>query len=96
MSEVTRVLERLERIDELRRSGAGSQEILAELRGLMGDGEAWAAAEGVGVERARAALVELDAALAGAGGMASERRAAGESSEGGCAPGDQLRTNAVV
>jgi hypothetical protein len=63
MDEVKRVLERLERIGELRNAGAGSAELLGQLRGLLVDGEAWAAAEGVGTERARRALVGLDSAL---------------------------------
>ena len=53
----------LERIEELRNAGAGSAELLGELRGLLVDGHAWAAAEGVGTERARMALAGLESAL---------------------------------
>jgi hypothetical protein len=55
------VLERLGRIDELRRSAAGGADgsglLLGELRALVGDAEAWARAEGDG--RARAAVEKL-------------------------------------
>jgi hypothetical protein len=55
------VLERLGRIDALRRSAAdgadGSGRLLGELRALVGDAEAWARAEGDG--RARAAVEKL-------------------------------------
>src|SRR5262249_55176004 len=45
------VLERMERIDELQRGGAGPRELIAELRALVGEAEAWARAEQVGGER---------------------------------------------
>ena len=55
------LLERLERIDELRRSttpaGAADGALLGELRALVGEAEAWARAEGDG--RARAAVEKL-------------------------------------
>jgi hypothetical protein len=55
------LLERLERIDELRRSSTPAAEtggaLLGELRALVGDAEAWARAEGDG--RARAAVEKL-------------------------------------
>jgi hypothetical protein len=55
------LLERLERIDELRRSptsdGDAGGALLGELRALVGDAEAWARAEGDG--RARAAVEKL-------------------------------------
>lgn len=63
MDEARRILDRLERIGHLRRTGVGTAELLEELRGLVVDGTAWAAAEGVGTDRARAALADLDAAL---------------------------------
>ena len=63
MDEAARVLARLERIGQLRNGGAGTAELLCELRGLLIDGRAWAAAEGVGTERARTALAGLESCL---------------------------------
>lgn len=65
MDEARRVIERLERIDRLRSGTGDPAALLDELRGLLRDGEAWAVAEGVENGRARRALSELDAALAG-------------------------------
>jgi hypothetical protein len=45
MEEARQVLERLKRIEELERRRAPSQELLAELRKLVRDGEAWLRAE---------------------------------------------------
>jgi hypothetical protein len=45
MDEARRVMERLERIDRLRGSGAPAADLLAEVRGLLTDGERWLAAE---------------------------------------------------
>lgn len=63
MEEATRVLARLERIEELQRGGATPGRLLDELRLLVREGEAWAA-----VERepgsARRALATLEDALA--------------------------------
>lgn len=56
MDEAARVLARLERIDELRSSGGGT-DLLAELRALVPEAEAWARAEGDA--RARAAASKL-------------------------------------
>jgi len=58
------VLERLERIDELRRRAAPPRELLAELRALLRDGEAWAAAEGDQASGAKRQLGRLASALA--------------------------------
>lgn len=62
-----RLIERLERIDALRRSegvrGGGGGRLLGELRALVGDAEAWARAEGDG--RARAAVEKLRARTEG-------------------------------
>lgn len=55
------MLERLERIEELDRSGAARGELLAELRALLGEAEAWSRREG-GETGARA-VVELRSAL---------------------------------
>jgi hypothetical protein len=40
------VLERLERIEELERAGAGPREIIAELRALVAEAVAWSRVEG--------------------------------------------------
>lgn len=66
MDEARQVLERLERIDALRREGAPAATLLAEVRGLLLEGERWLAAEQPeGVERARTALDECRAGLTG-------------------------------
>ncbi|MFL5964187.1 MAG: hypothetical protein ACJ757_14975 [Gaiellaceae bacterium] len=56
MDESERVLARLRRIDELREAGGGTG-LLAELRALVPEAEAWARAEGDA--RARAAVSKL-------------------------------------
>jgi hypothetical protein len=57
MEEARRVIERLERIDRLRGDGAPAAALLAEVRGLLADGERWLAAERPeGLDDARAAL----------------------------------------
>jgi hypothetical protein len=56
MDEARKVIERLERIETLRRGEAPAATLLAELRGLLDDGEAWLAAEGRATESAEAAL----------------------------------------
>ena len=48
MDEARRVLERLERIEALRGEAATTADLLAELRGLITDGERWLAAEAAG------------------------------------------------
>jgi hypothetical protein len=62
-----RLIERLERIDELRRSAGGGDGIggrlLGELRALVGEAEAWARVEGDG--RAQAAVEKLRARTEG-------------------------------
>jgi hypothetical protein len=45
MDEARRVLERLERIEALDRGSALPADLLAELRALLGEAEAWARAE---------------------------------------------------
>lgn len=62
MEEAHNVLERLERIDAMRREAAGPAELLDELRCLLREAEAWAALEGGdagarAVERLRESLV---------------------------------------
>ena len=67
MEEARQVLERLERIDALRREGAPAADLLTEVRSLLAEGERWLAAEkSGGVERARAALAECRASLVSA------------------------------
>jgi hypothetical protein len=56
VDESERVLARLRRIDELREAGGGTG-LLAELRALVPEAEAWARAEGDA--RARAAVSKL-------------------------------------
>jgi hypothetical protein len=64
MDEARRVIQRLERIDALRRKGAPAADLLAEVRGLLVEGERWLAAEKPdAVERARAALDDCRASL---------------------------------
>ena len=46
MDESRAVLERLERIEALDRAGAGTSELLTELRALLGEAEAWSRSEG--------------------------------------------------
>ena len=46
MEEARRVIERLERIEALDRSTADPAELLAEVRGLLHDAEAWVRVEG--------------------------------------------------
>jgi len=61
MDESRAILERLERIEELDHAGATAVELVAELRALLVEAEAWSRHEG-GEEGARA-VEELRAAL---------------------------------
>jgi hypothetical protein len=64
MDEARQVLDRLERIDALRRQGAPARDLLAEVRSLLAEGERWIAAERLdGDERARAALADCRAGI---------------------------------
>ena len=61
MDEATAVIERLGRIEELDRAGAPAGQVLAELRELVAEAEAWSRLEGgdrgaEAVERLRSAL----------------------------------------
>jgi hypothetical protein len=86
MDEARRVLERLQRIETLKRASAEPGRLLAELRALVVEGEAWLAAErceagsagqdDVGSRRVRRALDDLDDAL---GGTRASHPAAGRS-----------------
>jgi hypothetical protein len=76
MDEARQVIERLERIDALRREGAPAADLLVEVRSLLAEGERWLAAEKPeGVERARAALEDCRAGF----GAEREGVAAGSS-----------------
>jgi hypothetical protein len=61
MDEARRVLDRLQRIEQLDRAAAAPGELLDELRALLREAEAWSRAEGGEaegtVERLREALV---------------------------------------
>ena len=64
MDEAQAVLARLSRIEQLDRAAASRGELLAELRGLLADAEAWSRAEGGdagerAVEKLRSALEPL-------------------------------------
>lgn len=64
MDEARQVLERLERIDALRREGAAASDLLAEVRSLLAEGERWITAEKLeGSGRAQAALADCRAGL---------------------------------
>ena len=68
MEEAAKVIERLERIETMRREAAGPTELLGELRCLLCEAEAWTRVEGdatstVAVEQLRDAL-ELNGATA--------------------------------
>ena len=62
MEEARKVIERLERIEALDRATADPAELLAELRGLLHDAEAWVRAEGG--EAGEDAVARLRTALA--------------------------------
>jgi hypothetical protein len=61
MDEARAVIDRLDRIESLERTGAAPGILLEELRGLVRDAEAWARLEGD--ERAAAAVEQCDDAL---------------------------------
>ena len=62
MEEARRVIERLDRIDALDRATASPEELLAELRGLLHDAEAWVRVKGG--DDADEAVIRLREALA--------------------------------
>jgi len=61
MDEARAVITRLERIEALEREGAHPATLLAELRELVREGEAWARLEGD--ERARRAVERVEEAV---------------------------------
>jgi len=63
MEEAKRVLERLQRIELLRRQAAPPGELLVELRALLREGQAWAASEGPPAAGAEPSLRRLECAL---------------------------------
>jgi hypothetical protein len=62
MEEARRVLARLDRIQELEQANVGPTELLAELRGLLVDAEAWVRVEGG--DAADEAVIRLRESLA--------------------------------
>jgi hypothetical protein len=56
MDEARAVMQRLERIEALEREGAGPKQLLAEVRELLREGEAWIEAEGEGADLAGESL----------------------------------------
>ena len=63
MDEAEQVIRRLRRIDVLERERAHPALVLAELRELVREAEAWTRAEPAGMERAEAALERCREAL---------------------------------
>ncbi|HEX3454536.1 MAG TPA: hypothetical protein VHS03_07915 [Gaiellaceae bacterium] len=63
MDEARAVIARLERIEQLEQRGAAAGEVLAEVRGLLSDAEAWVRSEASGTDLAEAALERCRDAL---------------------------------
>jgi hypothetical protein len=64
MDEARAVLERLGRIEALEREGASDRSLLAEVRALLVEADAWLVAESSGTERAESALERCREVLA--------------------------------
>jgi hypothetical protein len=62
VEEARAVIRRLERIEALEREGAPPEALLAEIRELLYEGEAWIAAEGPSAEAAAEAVARCRAA----------------------------------
>jgi len=62
VDEARSVIHRLERIEALEREGAGPKQLLAEVRELLREGEAWLETERDGTELAAEALGRCRAA----------------------------------
>jgi hypothetical protein len=62
MDEARAVMQRLERIEALEREGAGPKQLLAEVRELLREGEAWLEAERDGTDLPADALERCRAA----------------------------------
>lgn len=63
MDEARTVMRRLRRIEALERERAPSCTVLAEVRALLAEADAWISAERAGTERAEAALARCRAEL---------------------------------
>ena len=63
MEEARRVLDRLDRVEQLHIAGAPARSVLAELRELLTETEQWLAVEAPGAEDAARALDRCRAAL---------------------------------
>ncbi|HEY7561191.1 MAG TPA: hypothetical protein VH650_03370 [Gaiellaceae bacterium] len=74
MDEARRVISRLERIEALQDAHAPSATLLAEVRQLLREGEAWLATERRGTSRAPAAGLGGDPARAAAAALDGCRR----------------------
>lgn len=74
MDEARRVISRLERIEALQGARAPSAALLAEVRQLLREGEAWLAAERRGTARAPEAGADDDATAAAAAALDGCRR----------------------
>jgi hypothetical protein len=74
MDEARRVISRLERIEALQGAHAPSATLLAEVRQLLREGEAWLAAERRGTGRAPAAGLDGDPTTAAAAALDGCRR----------------------
>jgi hypothetical protein len=73
MDEARVVLRRLGRIEALEREGAPARSLLAEVRALLGEAEAWVRCEREGTDLAEQALVRCqDAVGSGVGGPTEE------------------------
>jgi multidrug resistance efflux pump len=64
MDEARMVLRRLRRIEALEREGASPRSLLAEVRALLEEAEAWVASERGGADEAELALERCRSALA--------------------------------
>jgi hypothetical protein len=63
VEEARRVLDRLDRVEQLHLAGAPASALLDELRALLGEAEDWLAAEGAGTDVAARALERCREAL---------------------------------
>jgi hypothetical protein len=63
MDEARAVLHRLARIEALEREGAPARAVLAEVRALLGEAEAWVGSERAGTDLAKLALQRCRAAV---------------------------------
>jgi hypothetical protein len=72
MDEARAVLQRLRRIEALEHRGAPTRSLLAEVRALLGEAEAWVASERNGADLAEQALARCRESLDRSGGGAAE------------------------